>query len=163
VTYTVTNCDTSLTYTFKEVNCTTGAVIGTLSGNNGGCSLTHTFPQDGADHCVVVTVSNANGSCPVTSSPVTRRINAPVTVTLVQTAAGCNGAVTLTAAGQGGDGSYTYTFSGATGTVSGNTIVLQPQLNGVCRTVSVTATSAGCTSAPASYAFSQCVTTTACP
>src|SRR5207244_13019701 len=36
VTYTISNCDSTLTYAYKEVNCTTGAVVGTLSGGGKG-------------------------------------------------------------------------------------------------------------------------------
>jgi hypothetical protein len=113
------------------------------------------------DHSITVTVTNSAG-CSATSDAVSVHVNQPVTVTLGKTSAGCDGVVTLTATGGGGNGSYTFNFTGASGTVSANTISLQPQLTGQCRTVTVTATSAGCTSSPASYSFSQCAVTTAC-
>jgi len=169
VTYTVGNCDSSLTYTYKEVNCSTGAVISTLGGGLGVCMLTHTFPQDDADHCVVVTASNGNAACEVTSDKVTSHINAPVTLSLdnfVQT--DCSGAGTFTAHASGGTGSYTFTFSvdgGQQQSGSSNTFAYGPVLDGTCHTVSVSVVdSANCPSTPASASrsISQCVTTTAC-
>jgi hypothetical protein len=168
VTYTVTNCDNSLTYTFKEVNCTTGAVIQTLTGNNGGCTLTHTFPQDDADHCVVVTASNGSAACDQTSDKVTVHINAPVTVALAVSGQGnCDGQLTFTATASGGTGTYTFTFK-KDGTIvkgpgSSNTLAYGPVLDGACHTISVEVQdSAGCPSTPASASktVSQCVTTT---
>ena len=153
VTITVTNCDTSLSYVWKD----NGTVIAGASG----CTLTQQFAA--GSHSITVTASSANGACSATSDALAFTVNPPVTVSLAQTAAGCDGNVTLIATGGGGNGSYTFAFSGASGTASGNTITLAPQLNGECRVVSVTATSAGCTSAPASYSFRQCVTTTVCP
>jgi hypothetical protein len=151
-TITVTNCDASLTYTWYD--------NGVLISGASGCTLTQQFAP--GSHSITVTASNAGGTCTATSDPNVFTVNPAVGVTLVQTSAPCSGVVTLTATGSGGNGSYTFTFTGASGTVNGNTITLQPQLDGACRTVTVTATSAGCTSSPASYSFSQCVTTTAC-
>jgi hypothetical protein len=151
-TITVTNCDASLTYTWYD--------NGVLISGASGCTLTQQFAP--GSHSITVTASNAGGTCTATSDANVFTVNPAVGVTLVQTSAPCSGVVTLTATGSGGNGSYTFTFTGASGTVNGNTITLQPQLDGACRTVTVTATSAGCTSSPASYSFSQCVTTTAC-
>ncbi len=172
VTYTVTNCDANLTYTFKEVDCSTGALIRTLGSGKGTCSLTATFPQDDADHCVVVTASNGDSACDQTSLPVTKHINAPVKVSLnpfVQT--DCSGAGSVTAVATGGTGSYTYIFKVNGQEVqrgSNNTLNLPAQLNGQCRTIVVSAVdSNNCPSSPSApgadtLGISQCVTTTAC-
>jgi hypothetical protein len=170
VVFSVTNCAPGLTYSFKEINCTTSAVVGTLTGNNGGCSLTHKFSQDGANHCVVVTVSNGTAACDVTSDKVMVHINAPVTVTLGLSGQGrCDGKVTFTAAPAGGTGTgYSFTFSdngtAVQGPGSSNTLAYGPVLDGTTHTISVQVKdSAGCTSDPTSGSalkIAQCVTTT---
>jgi hypothetical protein len=129
--------------------------------------LTCTFPQDGADHCVVVTASNGTVSCDATSDKVTVHINAPVTVALAVTGQGnCNGQLTFTATASGGTGTFTYNFKvDGVSKQSGNsnTFAYGPVLDGACHTVSVEVQdSAGCPSTPASASktVSQCVTTT---
>ena len=173
VTYTVTNCDANLIYSFKEVNCADPTqVIRTLGGGKGTCSITPTFPQDDADHCVVVTVSNADGSCPVTSEPVTKHINAPVKVSLapfVQT--DCSGAGSVTATATGGTGSYTYIFT-VNGTEvqkgASNKLNLAAKLDDSCRTIVVSAVDGNnCPSSPTApgadtVGIKQCVATSAC-
>jgi hypothetical protein len=172
VTYTVTNYDSSLTYAFKEVDCSTGAVIRTLGGANASGQLTATFPQDGENHCVVVTASNADGSCPETSNTVTKLIKEPVTFTLnafVQT--DCSGAGSFKAVASGGTSPYTYTFK-VNGTQvqsgSSDTLILSAQLDGKCRTIVVSVKDAnGCPGTVSAggtdtRGISQCVVSTAC-
>jgi hypothetical protein len=179
VTYTVSNCDSSLTYTYKEVNCTTGAQIGSnLGGGVGVCELTHRFPRDGANHCVAVSVANAAGTCTAGSNTVSTLVRTPVTFRLRRTT-GCSGVVTLIAEAEGGTGTFTYSFFVGTSTTpaqtgSSNEMVVQPQLDGNCRSFRVavvdsagcagTATEDGGTPNPArdTVTFSQCVTTTTC-
>jgi hypothetical protein len=123
-------------------------------------NFTVTPPVGTTTYTLRLTDSN---NCPHEDT-VTLTTVAPQAPSLVQTSANCAGVVVLTATAQGGNlPGDTFNFGGAAGTVSGNTITLQPQLDGVCRTVTVTLTRGGCTSAEASYSFSQCVTTTACP
>jgi hypothetical protein len=173
VTFTVTNCDTSLTYTFQEVDCGTGTPIGT-SQTVTGCpaSATFTFAPGATNttHCVNVT-AHITGSASTTCDQTVQAsvlIPALLTVTLaMQGTPGCNGVVTLVATANGGVPPYQFQFSGATGTVnvSGNTatITIQPQLDGTCRTVTVTVTdSRGCTANSNAVSFSQCVTTSPC-
>jgi hypothetical protein len=171
VTLTVTNCDPALTYTYTEVDCTSGATIGTLGSGVGLCSLSVNFPpgSSAADHCVVVTASNGSAACDATSEPVTIHINAVVAVDLAVTGQGnCDGVLTFTATATGGTGSYTYTFSvDGVQAQSGasNTFSYGPVLDGACHTVSVAVQdSAGCPAAPAtdSIAVSQCAETTFC-
>jgi hypothetical protein len=160
VTFTVTNCDPSLTYTYESADGTPSPQSGV-----GLCSATFNFPQDGADHTVTVTASNGDSACDQTDSA-TVTINTPVTVALgafVQ--ADCSGAGTITATASGGTGTYTFawTVNGEAQSETGDTLSLAAQLDGECREVTVTATDdAGCASAPASTSFSQCVVTTAC-
>lgn len=150
-TITVTNCDSNLTYTFTE----SGSPLGT------GCSLTQQFAP--GSHTVTVTASNGATACDKSASK-TFTVNQPVTAVLGAPQSGCDGVVTLTATATGGDNNYTFSFSGATGTTSGNTFTLPPQLNGECRTVTATVTDgAGCSATSNAQSFSQCVTTTTCP
>jgi hypothetical protein len=103
--------------------------------------------------------------CPQQSNSVTLTVTPVQAPSLVQTLANCAGQVVLTATAVGGNQpGDQFNFSGAAGTVNGNTITLQPQLNGQCRTVSVTLTRGACTSGATSYSFSQCVNTSSqCP
>ena len=162
-TFTVANCDPAITYTYQEVNCTTGAAIGASQGGLGDCSATFTFGP--GTHCVRVTASNGSAACNQTATA-SVVIPAVVTATLaVQGTPGCDGVVTLLATAGGGVAPYTFAFSGATGTVSGTgntrTIVIQPALTGACRSVTVTVTdSRGCSATSAAVTFSSCVTTT---
>jgi hypothetical protein len=101
--------------------------------------------------------------CPQQSNAITLTVTPVQTPTLVQTSANCAGVVVLTATAVGGNQTGDqFIFGGASGTVSGNTITLQPQLDGVCRTVTVKLRRGTCESGEASYSFSQCVTTSAC-
>lgn len=163
VTYTVDNCDATLTYTFSEVDCSTGAVIGSALGT--GCSLTQQWPAD-STHCVKVTASNGDAACDVDSNTVTSVIPPAVTVVLGAPQSDCSGVVILTATAAGGVGPYTFRWSvdGNQQSETGDTLTLQPQLDGTCRVVRVRAIdSRGCESAStAVQSFSQCVVTTAC-
>jgi hypothetical protein len=83
----------------------------------------------------------------------------------VQGTPGCDGVVTLLATAGGGQAPFTFQFNGASGAVSGTgntrTIVIQPQLNDACRSVTVTVRDArGCAATSAAVSFRQCVTTT---
>jgi hypothetical protein len=157
VTLTASPCTAGITYTFKDG----GTVLGTGDAN---CQLTTTLSP--GDHSITVTASNGTTACDVTSNALTVHINEAVTATLGAPQSGCSGVVTLLATAGGGSDSYTFTFNGASGgTVTGNgstrTITFQPQLDGVCRKVSVTVTdTAGCSATSGEQSFSQCVTTT---
>ncbi len=138
VTFAVTNCNSALTYTFQEVtDCSaTGTTIG-LSQTVAGCpaSATFTFAPGATDTTHCVR---------------------------------CDGVVTLVATASGGVPPYSFVFNGATGVVSGTgntrTIVIQPILDGVCHSVTVTVTdSRGCSATSAAVSWSSCVTTTICP
>jgi hypothetical protein len=167
VTFTVTNCDPTLTFTFQEVDCSTAAAIGAPQSGLGKCSATFTFPPGATDttHCVRVTASNGNAACDKTAQA-SVLIRAAVTATLtVQGTPVCDGVVTLLATAGGGQAPFTFQFNGATGAVSGTgntrTIVIQPQLDDACRSVTVTVTDArGCAATSAAVSFRQCVTTT---
>jgi hypothetical protein len=126
---------------------------------------------------VVVTASNADGSCPVTSDPVTQHINAPVKADLAAfSQTDCSGAGSVTATASGGTGSYTFTFkvngatvtTGITGSGATRTLALAAQLDGKCRTIVVSAVDSNtCSSTPTSpgsdtRSFSQCVVKTDC-
>jgi hypothetical protein len=168
-TFTVANCDPTITYTYQEVNCTTGAPIGSSQGGLGVCSATFTFAPGAADatHCVRVTASNGSSACDQTAQA-SVVIPATVTATLaIQGAPDCTGVVTLLATAGGGVAPHTFQFNGATGTVSGSgttrTIILQPVLTQppTCRSVTVTVTDArGCAATSSAVSYSQCVTTT---
>jgi len=154
-TITVTNCDASFTYTWSD----NGSVIPGASG----CTLTQQFAP--GSHSITVTASNAGGTCTATSDPNVFTVNQPVTAALAAPASGCDGVVTLTVTASGGTGTYGFTTS--SGTISGSgstrTVTLEPQLDGQCRSVTVTATdSAGCSGTSNTRSFSQCVTTTTC-
>jgi hypothetical protein len=167
VTFTVTNCDPNLTFTFQEVDCSTGAAIGPPQSGLGRCSATFTFPPGATDttHCVRVTASNGNAACDKTAQA-SVLIRAAVTATLtVQGTPGCDGVVTLLATAGGGEAPFTFQFNGVSGDVSGTgntrTIIIQPQLNDACRSVTVTVRDArGCAATSAAVSFRQCVTTT---
>jgi hypothetical protein len=173
VTYTITNCDNTLKYTYKEVNCTTNAVVSTIDSGVGLCSKTVQWPQDDADHCVVVTVSKADDSCPVDSAKALNHVGTAATFHLGPVNAGCDGTGHVTAVAQGGTAPYTFTFlvngvevqSG-----SSDRYDFEAQLDGTCRTITVAVVdSAECGAVlevgegkTASRSISQCVTTTEC-
>jgi hypothetical protein len=100
VIYTVQKSDPSLSYTLKEVNCSSGAVIEAqtpVSGNGGDLLLSRTYTQDGFDHCAIVTATNGSAGCEGTSQKLTSPINYPVSTPTVNPGTpDCSGAVTFT-------------------------------------------------------------------
>jgi hypothetical protein len=166
VTLTVTNCGTDVTYSYREVDCADDEVtLQTLADTD--CTAEVTLPASSSDHCFIVRATNSAGCFAETAVPVEGFPGRP-TVSLGDPVSGCDGEVTLTATGGGGSGSgfsYTWFVNDVEQTETGNTLVLPPQLDGQCRTVSVAVSDVGtgCPgSAPDSVSFSQCVTTTAC-
>ncbi len=173
-TFTASPCPpvSGITYTLEQVNCSTGAFIGTLGNYNANtCTWTAQLTR-GQTTCVRIRASNGNSACDVFSNMV--QVVVPTSVTLAMgnpTQANCSGVVTLTATAGGGTGSYTFTFregtttitTGITGSGNSRTLTLQPQLNGQCRTITVSVVdSNNCPSTPANVkqSFSQCVVLT---
>lgn len=163
VDYSVDNCDGSLSYTWQEVDCGTGAPVGDLPGS--GCNLSVQWPK-GTTHCVVVTASNGQTSCDQTSDPVSVTIPSQVVLTLAEPTSGCDGVVTFTATATGGTPPYTFTWrvNDVDQSETGNVFTVQPLLNGTCRKIQVKAVdSNGCESDGArTKGISQCVETVEC-
>ena len=112
-TFSVTNCDPSLTYTYESADGAPSPQSGV-----GLCSATFSFPQDGADHSVTCTASNGDPACDQTDSA-SVHINTPVTVDLAAGGPDCAGTATFTVTAC--DPSLTYTYSSATGTPTTST------------------------------------------
>jgi hypothetical protein len=162
VTLTVVDCDTSLDYTFTEINCATDAVIGTLGT---GCEIT--VPLDDGDHCIVLRAENDAG-CFAETEKTVPGFPGLATVTLDYDQVDCGGVLTFTAEASGGEGPFEFTFAVDGSPVqsgTSNTFSYGPNLDGQCHTVScaIEDTGTGCPGSNiASKDVSQCVVTTDC-
>jgi hypothetical protein len=164
VNYAVTGPVAGITYTWFEVNCATGAVIGSALGT--GTTLAKTWPK-GTTHCVIVVASNGTTACDQASNPVSVTIASQVVLTLGDFAqTNCTGAGTFTATATGGTGPYTFrwTIDDVVQADTDNVLSVTAILDGSCHKYQVAVTdSAGCAGDGARTKFiTQCVTTTTC-
>ncbi|MBI3972689.1 MAG: hypothetical protein HY332_15535 [Chloroflexi bacterium] len=166
-TISVTNCDSSLTYEWKDG--------GTLIAGASGCTLSQKFAT--GTHSITVTAKTADGSCTATSAPVLFTVNPPVVTSVaVSGDEACNaGVVTFKASATGGNGSYTFEWkvNGSTTlpsnvSASGDTLTFRPQvgaggLDTSCYAISVQAfdtSSLKCAGNIVTKKISQCVAST---